>query len=263
MFIFTALIAAIFSSEYLQQYSPPLESGSALRSASHYQRFESTKNKDPTASLKIFPEKYFGIEVSYSRESSSLSGISSDYEVFLRYISRPPPSYDPVEVFFNRSNPWPNPPGYLNLKILSLNPAVRFLLLRRWQLHLSAGLASFFLKEELGPIAFTRFWLGGHSVLFSEKYKLLARLIPNHRLGWNGGASLSAGVINGVDLTLDLRYYRTPAIPLQLEAVDYDKDYTRQGIEPVRKLRAHLNLGRTLFQLSFFSLKLGIKIAFL
>lgn len=162
-----------FSSEYHHQYSPAFESGSALSSASHYQQFESTKNKDHTVSLRIFPEKYFGIGISYSYESSSLSGISSDYEVSLRNISRSPPSYDPVEVFFNRSNPWPNPHGYLNLKILSLNPAVRFSILRRWQLYLSAGLASFFLKGELGPIACTRFWLGGHSVLFSEEYKLL------------------------------------------------------------------------------------------
>ncbi len=252
-----------FSSDYLHQYSPPFEPGEALSSASHYQQFESTKSRGGAVSLGIFPGRYFGVELSYFHQCSPLAGTSSDYEVFLRYTSRPPPSYDPIEMSLHRTHPWPAPHGYLDLKILTLNPALRFSSGRRWQLGLSAGLASFFLKGELGPVAFTRFWLGGHSVLFSEEYKLLVRFIPNHQLGWYGAVSVSAGFAAGIGLTLDLRYYRSPVIPLKLEAADYDKDYEQQGIEPLTKMGPHLGLSRVLFRPNFLSLKLGLKLSFL
>lgn len=250
------------SSSYQHQYSPPFESGEALSSGSHYLDLNSAKARGKFISLGLFPLKNLGVEIGYFYQSSPIDGQSSEYEVSIEYTSRPPPSYQPVKMTLNFKHAWPSPHGQLALKVLQVNPSLRLGEKSNWQLGLSSGVSFFFLKGELGPLAFTRFWLGGHSVLFSEEYKILARFVPNHRIGWNAGATIAYRLFAGLSLSIDFRYYSSPQIPLQLEAIDYDKDYEQQGIEPLLKIRPYLNLGQVSFRPSFFSLTLGLKSSF-
>jgi hypothetical protein len=250
-------------SDYQHQYSPPFEPGPAVSSAFHKLQFQTVRAKGKPIFLGIFPTEKLGIEISYFHLSSPWEGQSSDYEVSLQYISRPPPWYEPVEVTVNWKSSWPPPHGYLDLKILNLNPAIRLSLNHRWEVGLSAGLSSFFLKGELGPLAFTRFWLGGHSVLFSEEYKLLARFIPNHRRGWNAGLSFSGCLLKGLSLFFYGRYFRSAEIPLQLEAVGYDENYQPPGVEPLARMIPYLALRPVVFRPSLLSLSLGLKLSLL
>ncbi len=252
-----------FVSDYQHQYSPPFEPGQAVSSALHRLEFQTVRAKGKSILLGIFPTERLGIEISYFHLSSPLEGESSNYEVFLQYISRPPPWYEPVEVTVNWKSAWPPPHGYLDLKIFNLNPAIRLNLNHRWEVGLSAGLSSFFLKGDLGPLAFTRFWLGGHSVLFSEEYKLLARFIPNHIRGWNAGLSFSGRLLSGLSLFFNGRYFRSAEIPLRLEAIGYDENYQPPGIEPVAKMIPYLSLRQVVFRPSLLSLSLGLKLSLL
>lgn len=250
------------TSSYQHQYSPPFEPGEALSSASHHLDLNSARARGKFIALGLFPLKNLGIEIGYFYQSSSINGQSSDYEVFIEFTSRPPPLYEPVKMSLNFKHAWPSPHGHLALRIIQLNPSLRLGEKSNYQLFLSSGLSIFFLRGELGPLAFTRFWLGGHSVLFSEEYKVLAKFISNHRIGWNAGATISYRLLEGLSLSINLRYYSSPQIPLQLEAIDYDKDYEQQGIEPILKMKPHLNLGRVSFHPSFFSITLGLKSSF-
>ena len=251
-----------FDSSYHHHYSPPFEPGEALSSASHHLALFSAKARGKFISLGLFPLKSFGIEISYFCLSSSIHGQSSDYEVLIEYISRPPPFYEPVKIALNFSHAWPSPHGQLDLKIINLNPCFRLVNKKTWGLAISFGLSSFFLKGELGPLAFTRFWLGGHSVLFSEEYKILARLLPNHKIGFNAAATFSRNLYDGINLFLDLHYYSSPKIPLRLEAIDYDRNYEQPGIEPLAKIRPYLAFDQIVFYPSLFSLNLGLKLKF-
>ena len=58
----------------------------------------------------------------------------------------------------------------------------------------SGGLAWVRVSGEAEPLGFTTFWLGGHSVLFSEDVRLRASLGPATSVGGYLGAAL------GVDL---------------------------------------------------------------
>jgi len=251
-----------FGSSYLHHYSPPFEPGEALSSASHHLELSSAKARGSFISLGLFPLKIFGVEISYFHLSASIHGQSSDYEVLIEYISRPPPFYEPVKIALDFSHAWPSPHGQLDLKIININPCFRLVNKRTWGLAISFGLSSFFLKGELGPLAFTRFWLGGHSVLFSEEYKILARLLPNHDIGFNTGATFSQNLYDGLNLFLDIHYYSSPKIPLRLEALDYDRNYEQPGIEPLARISPYLAFDRVIFNPSLFSLNFGLKFKF-
>jgi len=249
-----------FGSSYQHQYSPPFEPGEALSSASHHLELFSTKARGRFISLGLFPLSSFGVKISYFYLSTSIHGHSSDYEVLIEYISRPPPFYEPVKIALNFSHAWPSPHGQLDLKILNINPCFRLVNKRTWDLAISFGLSSFFLKGELGPLAFTRFWLGGHSVLFSEEYKILARLLPHNGIGFNAGATFSRIIYGGLNLFFDIHYYSSPKIPLRLEALDYDRNYEQPGIEPLARISPYLAFDRVVFNPSLFSLNFGLKL---
>jgi hypothetical protein len=152
----------------------------------------------------VFPSRHVGFQVFVSRVASDLGGTNTPYEIELRYTSRPPPSYQPTEVTIARTMAWPDTTGRLRQWTLGAGPALR------WQrpavsLVVSGGLAWVRLSGEAEPLGYTRFWLGGHSVLFSEEFRVRAALGPSSALAAYASGTFDVSLGRHVAATAGVR----------------------------------------------------------
>ena len=170
--------------------------------------------------VNVFPSRSVGLQVFVSYAGTDLGGTNSPYEVELRYTSRPPPDNRPVPVEVRRSLAWPDTTGRLRQWTLGVGPAVR---LRRAPATLvaSGGLAWARVNGEAEPLGFTTFWLGGHSVPFSDEVRLRASLGPATGVGGYVGAALGIDLARHLALTAGVRLLLIGEtdVPARIDAV--------------------------------------------
>ena len=154
--------------------------------------------------VNLFPARSLGIQGFVSYAGADLGGVNSPYELQLRYVSRPPPDYQPMPVELSESVAWPDTTGRLRQLTLGVGPAVRW---RRPPVTIvaSGGLAWIRLSGEAEPLAFTTFRLGGHSTLFSDDFRVRAALGPTSILGGYLGGVLAVDVSRHVAVATGLR----------------------------------------------------------
>lgn len=154
--------------------------------------------------VNLFAARSVGIQAFVAYAATDLGGANSPYEIDLQYTSRPPPDYRPTLVNVRRNLPWPATTGRLRQWSLGVGPAVRW---RRAPVTLvaSGGLAWARVSGEAEPLGFTEFWLGGHSVLFSEEMRVRASLGPATGVGGYLGAALGTDLAPHLALTASVR----------------------------------------------------------
>jgi opacity protein-like surface antigen len=189
----------------------------------------------------VFFTPHVGLQVRFEEARAALYGGNSPYVVHLRYVSRPPPSYTLVNNAFDQSYPWPDTTGQWRTMVLSFNPAVRARLGVRVSAEASAGLSYVRLSGSIEPLAFSQYWLGGHSVLFSSLYQLRADASPTNALGFNAGGGGSIAVSSRLALLADFRwlYCARQQVPLAIAQILNPGDITMiQDLETIRRAMA-------------------------
>jgi hypothetical protein len=152
---------------------------------------------------------HVGLQLSADYGGAGLSGASGQYDLRTHYTSRPPPSYDPIEVSLERSEAQPEADGRLKTLAVALDLVVWTDLGARGRLGLSVGPAWLWTKGRAESLVYTAYFLGGHSTSFSEDY-LVSFGFPSSTLGLEAGGFAAVDLGRRVGLRLDLRYCRGP-----------------------------------------------------
>lgn len=208
----TAIPAEQFAN-LVSSYSPPLLlDGDFTSRANQTVTLDGGWHTGFEGGTNVFLVPHAGIQVTFDWDSSALSGVNTPYDVALLYTSRPPPDNLPQLVSIHETTAWPDTTGTLTRSAVNTNGVVRLGRPERVSATLSGGLSFYRLSGDVQPVAYTTFRLGGHSVLFSDDYRLAAAFEPTHAVGFNLGGDINIALAGGLALTAGYRYLGGPAI---------------------------------------------------
>ena len=200
--------------ETRHQYSPPLLAGLYESSAAQSLHVKAGNSWGWSAGFTVYLSKSFGIQARLDRFRLPLSGTNSPYAFEIDYVAHPPPDYSPQIQHFERTEIWPDTEGSLRILSFSWNGIVLLHLTQSLSFEGSGGMSLFWIKGELASWGYTKFWLGGHSVLFFETYKIKSRFFYPEGLGFNLGGSLRCRLNRTIGLTLGGHFF----FPLKIRA---------------------------------------------
>ena len=153
--------------------------------------------------------RHVGLQLSAHYGEASVSGDPGQYDLSMRYTSRPPPSYQPVEVSLKRSEAQPAADGRLKTLAVALDLVAWTNLGPRARLGVSAGPAWLWTKGRAESLVYTAYFMGGHSTSFYQDY-LVSFEFPSSTLGLDAGGFVEVDLGRRVGLRLDLRTCRGP-----------------------------------------------------
>jgi hypothetical protein len=200
-----------------------------------------------------------GVELSYSYQSLPLIGTTTPYKVFLSYIYLQLPDYTPVPTVLTPEYACDKPTGTFIQKTFSLNFLKRFLLSQNLSLDLSHGFSLFNISGSYSNIAYSYYWLGGHSVLFSEIIKLRVGIKSVKKIGLNFREKLNFKTSKHFTFFITVSGYYCPTIHAKQEVLKIVKDYISS---PPPDYEKDLNLSTLDFNPSFLSIGFGFNFGF-
>ena len=175
---------------YVHSYAPRLEYGTSSGTARQVLNLKAESLSGFGAGLNVFPAQRIGVQILLDSFSTILEGSSGPYVLSLQYQSRQPPQYELRTYTYERTSPGPPAEGTLEETAVSLNVLFRIPAGRNLAMDLSAGPTLFFISASAETLLYTKFRLGGHSVLFSDDYDLGLDIPSAVRLGFNIGTEL-------------------------------------------------------------------------
>ena len=161
-------------------YEPPLRlGGTPIESlARQILNVEAGAGLGIDLGANVFVTRVLGIQGALTVTSADVSGTNGNYNTILRYISNPPPDYQPRENTVESSTPWESTTGTLGYRSLAIGGVVRWRTAAgRMGGTLAGGLDIGWFTGELESLGYTQFILGGHSTLFSVTHR--ARVRPS------------------------------------------------------------------------------------
>jgi hypothetical protein len=156
------------------------------------------------AGINLFPARHIGVQAFVSRAGADVGGANTPYQVALRYVSRQPPTYDPVEYQLNQSIEWPDTVGRLVQWTAGAGPVVGWRT-RTLGVTASGGFVWARLSGDAEPLGFTVFHMGGHAVLFTDDFRVRASFGPDHRVSAFAGGAFDVAVSDHVAANVGLR----------------------------------------------------------
>jgi len=200
-----------------------------------------------------------GFGVIFERTAYDLSGANGPYASSLTYTSIQPPNNQSQLVTAAHSVVWPDTSGTLTQRMLAFNAVARFALSTRADLVLSGGPAWLQFGGTVGPIGYTAFQLGGHSVLFEDGYRLQATIGETNAIGYDAGAQLGIAIARGLRIVAGYRYVGgphaqaalTPARVLNPDAITF--------AQTIDEIRTRLNLPPLTFSTASSRLFVGLR----
>ncbi len=215
------LVAPALATRYLSTYVPPFPDASSTGEGGQSIEVTADSAAGFEGAVTCFPVPRFGIQVLGSYTGNGLSGAGNGpHTVHLEWIARQPPDYVPRSYSTDASTSWPATQGSMRQVTLSFNAVARTSPRRRVRAALSGGLSYFNVRGTLQPLGLTSFWFGGHSVLFSEEYKLRMRVEPASGLGLNVGGTLEYWMSGRAAVSLDYRLYRAASLSSTLTVAE-------------------------------------------
>lgn len=245
------------NSTYLHSYAPPFTPGSYQSAASQTLVFKGAKAHGYATGMRFFPMPYVGVEVLYDAFKANMSGESSNYTINMKYVARQPPDDIPIEYAYQRKDAWPATDGEFKETIISVNAAARAPLGSRLSVKVSGGASFCTFEAQSSSIAFTKFWLGGHSVLFMQDYGLGLDWGSFKTTGFNIGGELILDVFSNMGISFDVRYFSfgKAAAPWRV--------MTGEGVsETAEELGKLMNLSSVTVDPSLFRAGLGLRFLF-
>ena len=169
--------------------------------------FKAQRSTGMVFSAAFFLTPRFALQALIDSCSTAVTGTTSTHDTTATYISRQPPDYTPRSFTTSSSNTPSGTGGQWKDRIISLNGIVRIPLPAGFRFDFSAGGSWFHTAGNLGFPGYTKYWLGGHAVLFSQTYSLQMVFDPMDRIGWNAGAALNWSLGPNAALWIEARYY--------------------------------------------------------
>ncbi len=255
----------LFKGTYSYIYSPPFSPGAYLSSSDLTLLYRAKSKNGFGAGVNFFPEENIGLRIEASYFRTSLEVESSKYKISLQYVSMQPPSYTPRLFSNNAVIDWE--PVHGDIKRFNTN----FDLIYRFKMGKGVGgefLAGFsyeISKLSLGSLGYTKFWLGGHSVLFSETYKISFSSGLIKDWGLTGGGAVNIPLMRHVDLSFGVRYFYFPlrfaSIEL-LEQVNKGETIGSLDSNQLELIKDIMKLPPIEFPQSYYSLTTSLRFKF-
>jgi opacity protein-like surface antigen len=251
---------------YSTRYSTPFNAESVnMSSASQTLAINGRSSLAIGGSVSYFPGRSFGIQVHTDYFSSSLYGQNEPYEISFKYIGIDWPYPTPVERTVESSIPWPDTEGKLRHLTLSLNGIVRFEAGRKAAFYLSAGLSYFLMRGEIASLGYSKFWMGGHAVLYSEHARLRASLESAHKIGGNAAIGVKANIFENIFLFLEGRYFYCPKMGLKItptQILNQEEIYMPSALESLSRIGEIMNLTPIKLNPSYVGIQAGLGVQF-
>jgi hypothetical protein len=200
-----SLTLPAFATTYTSRYSPPFEYVPHTSEATQTLPLDGVAGPGVLLGIERALGRHVGLQLSAHYGEADLTGAAGLYDLSMRYISRPPPSYEPVEVSLHRSEAQPAAEGRLKTLAVALDLVAWADLGSRGRLGVSAGPAWLQTKGSAQSLVYTAYHMGGHSTSFYQDY-LVSFDFPANTLGLEVGGFAEADLGRHVGLRLDLRY---------------------------------------------------------
>lgn len=212
-------------------YEPPLRlGGTPLESRAHQVlNVEAGAGLGIDLGANVFFNRVLGVQGAFTVTSADVSGTNGNYDTFLRYISKPPPDYQPTENTVESSTLWGSTTGTLGYRSLAVGGVVRWRTAAgRVGGTLAGGLDIGWFTGQLESLGYTQFILGGHSTLFSVTHRVRVRPSKGERsFGPYVGGDVHVAITGSVAIMAGARVRLTSgrAVPIQVvDLVDPDEN---------------------------------------
>lgn len=205
VFLGPSLVAPSFSTTYVSSYSPPFQYTPHTSSATQSMPLDAASGAGLLLGVERDLGRHLGLQLSVGGARGDVSGAPGQYDLAMRYTSRPPPSYEPVEVSLARSEAQPGAVGRLDTRVVALDLTAAAELGSRGRLGLHAGPAWLHTNGRAQSLVYTAYFMGGHSTSFYEDYPVYFDF-PADTVGLDAGAFAEVGLGERAGLRLDLRY---------------------------------------------------------
>jgi hypothetical protein len=204
-----SLVLPSFATTYASTYSPPFQYVEHTSAAAQTLPLDAGTGPGVLVGIERTLGRHVGWQLSAHYGEADLTGAPGQYELAMRYTSRPPPSYQPVEVTVQRSEAQPGAEGRRKTLAMSLDLVAWADLGSRGRLGVSAGPAWLHTKGSAQSLVYTVYHMGGHSTSFYQDY-LVSFEFPADALGLDAGGFVELDLGRHVGLRLDLRYVWGP-----------------------------------------------------
>jgi len=153
-------------------YAPALQGASGYTSrASQVLGVDLERGPGLVAGADVFLSRRVGFQVAFTYRRAGLTGpANGNYQLYLRYVTRQPPDYEPRDYVIERAEPWPDTTGRCSLRSLQLGLVARAgPAAGRIQATFAGGVGLNGAAADIESVGYTQFRLGGHGVLFESQ----------------------------------------------------------------------------------------------
>jgi hypothetical protein len=204
-----SLTLPAFATTYASSYSPPFQYVEHTSEATQTMPLDAGTGPGVLLGIERTLGRHVGLQLSAHYGAADVSGDPGQYDLTMRYTSRPPPSYDPVDVSLQRSEVQPAAEGRLKTLAVTLDLVAWADLGSRGRLGVSVGPAWLHAEGRAQSLVYTAYHMGGHSTSFYQDY-LVSFEFPANALGLDLGGFAEVDLGHRVGLRLDLRYVWGP-----------------------------------------------------
>ncbi len=210
-----------FTAEYEHSFQPLLLYGSLINSASE-QTLNINEQNQLLFSLgyNFFFNRQNGIEIRFNHSSGSLKGENNDLILILDYIGYQPPAYEPKEYHYQTAIKWPSTEGKIRHSSLTVSYLHNFQLHNAIRLRAGSGLFFSVSSFNFKYLSYSRFILGGHSVLFVDTYMLEAFTKKFFQPGITVSLQLLINLTPKITFMVNPEIVLTPQRKIKLEIAD-------------------------------------------
>ena len=205
-------------------YEPPMRlGGTPLDSrARQILNLEAGAGHGIDLGANVFFNRALGVQGAFTATSANVSGMNGNYDTFLRYISRPPPDYQPTENTYGQSTPWGPTTGTLGYRSLAVGGVVRWRTATgRVGATLAGGVDIDWFTGELDSLGYSQFILGGHSTLFPVTHRVRVRPSTGERsFGPYVGVEVHVATTTWVAIMAGVHVRLTSGRAMTIQAVD-------------------------------------------
>ncbi len=198
-----------FDTTYVSSYSPPFPYVPHTSEATQTLPLDAGKGPGVWLGVERTLGPHVGLQLSAHYGEADLSGVPGQYDLTMRYTSRPPPLYEPVEVTVKRSEAQPAAEGRLKTLAVALDLVAWADLGSHGRLGVTAGPAWLHAKGRAQSLVYTAYHMGGHSTAFDQDY-LVSFEFPASALGLDLGGFAEVDLGRHVGLRADFRYCWAP-----------------------------------------------------
>jgi hypothetical protein len=200
-----SIVFPAFETPYASTYSPPFQYVEHTSTATQTMPLDAGKGPGVLVGLERTLGRHVGLQLSADYGEADITGAPGQYDLSMRYTSRPPPQYEPVEVSLHRSEAQPGAEGRLKTLAVALDLVAWADLGAHGRLGISAGPAWLHTKGRAESLVYTAYHMGGHSTSFNQDY-LVSFDFPADALGLDMGGFAEVDLSRRVGLRLDVRY---------------------------------------------------------